>query len=460
MNKNKITILNICSTVILQGLAFFSGPIFSSVLGTSNYGIATTYFAWVQIASIIFSLQATGTVALARVKFPQEDQPRFQSSVLSLATLSYLCFSAVTLAVVSVLSRFTNVSFLMVLVGLLHGWGMESVGFLNAKFIYEFKAGKNFILSVITSVLTIGVSLLLVLVFPREVNYWGRILGQGGVYAIMGVFIYIFTLHKGKLFYSKEYWKFTLPITIPTVFHSLSNMLMHHSDKVMLQMFTTNSDVGIYALACTFSGVLNTIWAAFNRSWTPFFYEYMKQGQIDKIRKHSKNYIELFTILCIGFVLLAREVFHLYADESFWGGTGFITLFSVGYYFIFLYSFPVNYEFYNEKTKTIAIGTTGAAICNIVLNYTFIMLWGVIGAVIATLVSHGLQFLFHYICGKRINTANFPFKMMDFIPGLLAVLAACVFYAFTKELWLIRWLAGAALGIYLLIKIVKRKSIF
>ena len=46
------------------------------------------------------------------------------------------------------------------------------------------------------------------------------------------------------------------------------------------------------------------------------------------------------------------------------------------------------------------------------------------------------------------------------VSGLLAVLAACVFYALTKELWLIRWLVGAALGIYLLIKMVKRKSIF
>ena len=36
----------------------------------------------------------------------------------------------------------------MVLVGLAHGWGLYVVTFMNSKFTYEFKADKNFILSV------------------------------------------------------------------------------------------------------------------------------------------------------------------------------------------------------------------------------------------------------------------------------------------------------------------------
>jgi hypothetical protein len=31
---------------------------------------------------------------------------------------------------------------------------------------------------------------------------------------------------------------------------------------------------------------------------------------------------------------------------------------------------------------------------------------------------------------------------------------------FTRELWLVRWSVGALLGVYLLVKIIKRKSIF
>ena len=460
MNRNKVTLYNIASTIILQGLAFISGPIFSGALGTNNYGIASVYLTWVQIASTVFSLQAAGTIAIARVNYPEDEQERYQSSVFTLATLSYACFSVITL-IVSVLcsSRF-GLSVPMVVFGLAQGWGLYCVTAMNSKFTYEFKADKNFILSVTTSVLTIGVSLLLIHLFPEETNYWGRIIGQSAVYSLIGVFLFIYILKKGRTPFDRKYWKFTLPIAIPTIFHLLAYIVLNQSDKVMLQHMVSNSAAGIYALACTFAAVLNTIYHALNNSWVPFYYEYTKQDQIEEMRKHARNYIELFTILSMGFILLAREVFHLYAAKSFWDGTDLIPMFSIGYYFVFMYSFPVNYEFYNKKTKTIAIGTGGAAVCNIILNYFFIKFWGIQGAVIATAVSHGAQFAFHTICAKRIESGKYPFYMKDFIWGFAAVCLTCVFYMFTRELWLLRWGVGALLGVYLLYKVMKRKEIF
>lgn len=459
-SKNKITIFNIASTVVLQGLAFFSGPIFSGMLGTDNYGIASVYLTWVQLASTVFSLQAAGTVALARVNFPMEDQPRYQSSVLSLATLFYVGFSILTVFFASALGERLGIQMPMILLGLAHGWGMYCISFMNSKFTYEFKADKNFILSVSVSVLTIGLSILLIHQYPAETNFWGRIIGQSAVYTLIGLMMFVFILKDGKTVVNFEYWKFTLPIAIPTIFHLLASIVLNQSDKVMLQALVNNSAAGIYALACTFGAVLNTVWNALNNSWVPFYYEDTRLGQIDKMKKHARNYTELFTVISIGFILLAREVFHIYAKQSFWEGTDLIPLFSIGYYFIFLYSFPVNYEFYNKKTRTIAIGTTFAAVCNITLNYFLIGLWGIQGAVIATAVAHGLQFGFHWILAQRINPGEYPFKISQFVPGFLAVCATCVVYWFTRELWYIRWVLAAMLGSYILIKIIRRKEIF
>ena len=430
------------------------------MLGTANYGIASVYLTWVQLASTVFSLQAAGTVALARVNFPMEDQPKYQSSVLSLATMFYAGFSVITIIVAAIIGPKTGLQMPMVLLGLSHGWGMYCITFMNSKFTYEFKADKNFILSVSVSALTIGLSIFLIRHYPSETNYWGRIIGQSAVYTIIGLIMFLFILKDGRTIINREYWKFTLPIAIPTIFHLLANIVLNQSDKVMLQALISNSAAGIYALACTFGAVLNTIWSAFNNSWVPFYYEYTRLGQIEKMKKHAKNYIELFTIVAIGFILLAREVFHLYARESFWEGTDLIPLFSIGYYFIFLYSFPVNYEFYNKKTKTIAAGTSLAALCNVVLNYLFIKLWGIQEAVIATAVAHGLQFGFHFISAKRINPGEFPFRLLQFIPGFLAVCAACVLYWFTRDLWMIRWGIGVVLGAYILVKIIRRREIF
>ena len=456
--KNKIVIYNLLSTIILQGLAFLSGPIFSGILGTANYGIASVYYTWVQVGSTVLSLQAASTIAVARVNFKEDEQESYQSSVLSLSTLSFGVFS-VLIIIFSLLFKI-KINLYMLILGLIQSWGMYCVTALNMKFTYEFKAKQNFVLSVTTAIFTISLSIILIIRFPSNDNYWGRIIGQSSIYFIIGVVLFSYLIKNGKTLYNKKYWLFTLPLAIPTIFHLLAGIVLNQSDKVMIQGLMDNSAAGIYSLSCTFGAVLQTVWNALNNSWVPFYYEYTKNNQNDEMQKHAHNYIELFTIICMGFILLAREVFHIYAKQTFWSGTDLIPLFAVGYYFVFLYSFPVNYEFYNKKTKTIAIGTSCAAICNIILNYFFIRRWGIQGAVVATAIAHGLQFGFHFLCAKRIIKGQFPFRFIQFIPGLFAVCVTCVFYWFTKELWLIRWGGGAVLGCYLMIKIAKRKEIF
>lgn len=459
-SRNSVTLFNIASTIILHGLAFFSGPIFSKILGPSNFGIAAVYLTWVQIAATVFSLQAAGTVALARISFPLNEQEKYQSSVLSLSTISFAVFSVITISIASYAKNWLTISLPMVMFGLAQAWGLYCVTAMNAKFTYEFKADKNFILSVLASALTIVVSLFLIHLFPVDVNYWGRIIGQSIVYTLLGLFLFTYMLRNGKTVYNKTYWSFTLPLAIPTIFHLLAHIVLNQSDKVMIQSIVSNSAVGIYALACTFSASIQSLWHALNNSWVPFYYEYTRQNQIDKMKMHARNYIELFTILTMGFILIAREIFHIYAAESFWNGTDLIPLFSVGYYFVFLYSFPVNYEFYNKQTKTIAIVTCSAAFINIILNYFFIKEWGIQGAVLATLAAHSVQFGLHYMCAKRINPGEFPFVLKDFIPGFFAICTTCLVYVFTREDYFFRWGLSIVLGCFLLIKIVKRKEIF
>ena len=459
ISHNKITLLNLASTVILQGLAFFTAPLFSNLLGTSNYGIAAVYLTWVQVANTIFTLQS-GSIAQARIYFPEEEQAAYQSSVLSLGTFSYLSFSALTLLAVRFLP--INVPFPMALLALLQGWGLYCVSFANGKFTYEFKAEENFVLSLLIAFSNVILSLFLIGRFPAEENYWGRILGQSVSYTLIGSVVFIGILIRGKTLYCSRYWRFTLPISIPVIFHLLAHILLNQCDRIMLNSMLNSSVVGIYSLAVTFSTVINTLYSAFNNSWVPFYYEYTKRHEIFNVRKHARNYYELFTVLTMGFILLSREVYHFFAKEPYWPGSDYIPLLALGYYFVFLYSFPVNYEFYHKETRSIAVVTLSAGVCNVILNYILILKIGPIGAVIATAVSHGLQFLFHYFSAKRMKFESdiFPFRLVEALPGLCAVLLAIGITFLMPEVWLFRWGFGAALGIWQLSRIIRRKSIF
>ena len=457
---NKIILINLATTIFVKCVNFFAAPFFSEKLGAANYGIFAVYTSWVSIASIVFTLQAGETVGIAREYFPSGEQARYQSSVLSLATALYIAFSVLAVCLMRLTSGFHHIPMLLTILALLQGWGLYCVGFINGKFIFEFNAVGNMKLSLFVSGLSIGVPVLLLSYSTMEPNYWSVVIGQSFSYGLLGCALFAMIFFKGRTFFNRRYWAFTLPIAVPTVFHLLANIVLHQSDRVMLQAMVSSEAAGVYALSNTFGQVLRSLWDALNKSWTPVYYQYLSKRDTENLRKRVRRYMELFTVLTTGFILMSREVFQRYANESFWGGMDYIPIFAVCHYFTFLYSLPVGYEFFQKDTRKIAMGTSMAAVCNVILNYILIRLTGSVGAVIATMFSHVVLFAFHYINVRRMSSGEFPFTLKELLAGTPLLSLAYLLHAATSELPLIRWSLSFALGLYILIKIIRRKEIF
>ena len=186
----------------------------------------------------------------------------------------------------------------------------------------------------------------------------------------------------------------------------------------------------------------------------------MKQGRRENVIRQSKNYLELFTVLSVGFVLLVREVYHIYASEAFWSGLELIPLFVLSYYLNALCTFPVNYELFHKKTTVVAAAMVAAALVNLVLNYVFIRLFGIAGAAIATALSRCLQLVMHecysrLVLGKR----DYPFALSTWVKYAAVMAAAMLLFYLTPDQWYIRWTLGAMAGLWELYRIGKRRSL-
>lgn len=463
-SMNKITMYNVLSMVILQGITLFTSPLFCWMLGTTNYGIVAIYNTWVSIISIIFGLQSQSTIAVAQNEYSKDKQKEYQSSILTLSIVCYFVFSVVMLIGIDPLSRLMNMKRTMYLLMLVHGFGQFCVTFINFKFTYEFQADKNFTLSLVTSSCSVIMSMILICIIPKEINYWGRILGVSLTYMLLGILITLYILCHGKRFYVKEYWEFCIPLAVPVIVHNLSGLILNQSDRIMLQHSTTYSLVGIYSLAYSFGSLISTIWNALNNSWTPFYYDFIQRRKNEEVNKHALNYTELFTAVSAGFVLTAPEIYRLFAGREYWEGTSLIPVFVMGFYMIFLYSFPVNYEFYNKKTMIIATGTTGTAVINILLNCVLIQKQGMFGAALATAISYFLQYVFHCVCAKKIEdkvSVKYPFSFKMFLPYILFFyFVSIICYFVGDSYFLIRWGMGVIIVVFEFVKIVKRRTIF
>jgi O-antigen/teichoic acid export membrane protein len=290
-----------------------------------------------------------------------------------------------------------------------------------------------------------------------EVRYYGRAIAIAATYGLIGIPACIMILMQGRVFYHKEYWKFCVALAIPAVFHNLSDLILGQSDQVMLQQLMGDAVVGHYALAWTFGNFLFIIFGALNRTWCPFFFEEMKEGKRDAMMVKTRNFLELFTILACGFILLTPEVFHVYAGRDFWSGTAIIPLFVGSYYLNFLCTFPVNYEYYHKKTKVVATVTISSSLLNVALNYVLIKAIGMPGAALATALSHGMQLILHYLYCRRLGQGSYPFPVKVWAKYAAGFFAVFGFVYAAEGFWLLRWGLGAVLGVFELLRIKRRK---
>ncbi len=457
---NKTIIYNVLSVILIQGIAFFTSPIFSRMLGTNNYGVYSTFNAWVSILIIVLPLSVNSTIAISTTEFNAEKRTAYQSSTITVGILSTVVFGVIIMGCSRFLTGILQMDVLLMLGVLVTTLFSFIVQYGSTRYIYNFQADRNFVISILNTMLTVGISLILVFVFPEKINYWGRIIGGMVAPAILSLPILINIYKEGRVFIRKEYVVFCLRLSIPVIFHALSNIILNQSDRIMINNMTSSKMAGIYSLAYNFTAILTSIYVALNNSWTPFYFEYLREDNKEELMIRSKNYLTLYTMLTIGFFMVFKEVYSVFADISYWHGMGIIPILAVGLYFMFIYSFAINYEFYLKETKNMAKITLSAAFLNIFLNYILINRFSILGAAYATLISYVYEFLVHYVYVKKISKGKFPFDILFYLKHLLILFGGVVGFYVLEQYSIIRWVIAIAIGCYIVISVYKRRSVF
>lgn len=460
LSSNKIAIINIISTFILQGMAFLTMPIFAKMLGKDQFGEYSTCFSWVTILSCLMGLCVYSSISTGHLEF-EKDYYGFRSSIFSFGLVTSLILLFIGFLCRGGISDFIGYPVWIIAIIFVGAFGQFVMDFVNTANIYEKKAEQNLFVSFFLSVATIVLSIYLIKKADAKFLYAARLKGMVFPYIIMAIICGTLILLRGKTLVNKEYYKYGLMLGVPIVFHSLAGNVLSLSDRVMMKkMDIPTGDIGVYSLFYTLSSVLLIVLHALNNAWCPFYYDDLKRNNIETIKKKVRNYIELFTVLAMGFMLLSREVGYFVGGEEFVDGVDLLPLLTFVVFFTFMYQFPVNYEFYNKKTYLITIATVSSGIINIILNIILIPLFGYWGAAVATALSYACLFVIHFTFVKFFISKSFHTKIVDFLPGIIALLVVSVVFYMWADFWLLRWGLGFFLGVTELIRIYKRKSIF
>lgn len=443
-----------------KGLSLLTTPIFTRLLTTEQYGQVTLYLSWLNIFTIICTLNVTyGGFHNGMVKYPDKRE-QYTSSTLFLTTVMTSIWCVLYLIFHDYINSFTGLSTLFTLLIFAEIVTKSSLDIWTVRQRYDFKYRELTIITMLTVISTPLIGIIGVYNAQGEGKVLARVLSFVVVYAIVGLIIYAVLLKKGKQLICKEYWGFTLGFNLPLIPHYLSQTVLHQADRVMINNMCSTAEAGIYGLAYNAGMLLHILVSAINSAFIPWMYREIKDKKEKEIGGKVNYILLLLVVLIVAMMLFAPELISILGSEDYYAAVYIVPPVAGSVYFIFLFSLFSNVELYYEKNIWVMIGSFIAAIVNLILNFIFIKIFGYLAAGYTTLASYVIISVLHYIFMKKIckdlKAESNIYDMRVVVPlSIFMIVVSCTMSLFYK----LRIIRYALVLVILVALFIKRNAV-
>ena len=409
---------------LLRGILII--PIITNLLGADSYGVWTTVLAFVGL------LVSTGAIHLhgSLIRFgANDDDGQAYSDTL---------FFVVVLA--------TVISTILVLLGhaidlefLFDDWEFDQTGLVVGSALLIFSnmlmrininfprsRGRVKLYELLTIFQTAVETIALILIFFLGGSVVSGIFGLAavglGINLLFVITIFAkFSPPRPRITNFEKYVRYGVPM-VP---NSLSKRIITNADKYLILYFISPTAVGIYAVAhsiCSsltnFSTVLRpTLYPSVSKAWD--------EGETEEIQNLYSLVFRYYSILAIpaffGISYLAYEAVRLLSTpEIAEQGSILVPILAFAY---LLRGFDKSLVYIltsAKKTTLTAKATMISAVANVVLNVVLITRYGILGAAVATAISHAIVFGLIYTYSTRELTI--PIPIFTFLRAILAAI--------------------------------------
>lgn len=405
----RASLLYLIGNVFEKAIGFLTLPLFARLLTTEENGVVGTYLSWVSLFTVIISLSLANSVRTAINDFPGQIN-KYISSIYALGTFTGFIITGIV--VLGAYIFVPNISTVMVLLCCLQAFFNSVISAVQIKCMMEVKYVQKSLLQILPNIIIVALSVVLVKYINAEADkYWGRIIAYALVLILLGIVIEFRYLFIGRTGYNKTYWKYGLAVSLPLIFHSISNVVLAQSDRTMISALYSVSETGIYGIAYQFGMIPLVMTHTLENIWIPWFTTQMNHGNKSGINKMANRYVFVLSIACSGVMIASPEVLKFMTTSDYYSGVYMVPPIIIGIFFMFLTSIPLDLEYYKKDTKTIAVNTMVSAIVNIILNVIFIPQYGGIAAAYTTAVSYGVSLIMHYRVSRKIDRELFGPKL-------------------------------------------------
>lgn len=456
---NKILKAGIGYTIgnyLLKGINFLAIPVFAGIMSTSDYGIYSAYLAYEGFFSHFIGLALHMSLKNAKIKYEKQYND-YALTIIVLQFVNMLCWGGIFLFFKNYIAQILGLDVRLIFFLLIHAFctSILNIYIMHLSLSYSYKsylkvamfnASANIIISIV----------LITTVFSTD-TYFGRIIGTVLPLFIVVIYILRIFIKTGKKI-KREYVFYGLKYSLPLVPHALSQMILSQFDRIMVNKIIGAAEAGVYSFAYNIYMIVEVTKSSLDGIWGPWFYQKMRNGEREEIKKRGNQYALGMLMFTIVIVCIAPELVLFLGNEKYKNATYVVIPITIAGYFSFLYTLPAQLEYYLEKTKFIAVGTFCAASLNILLNMFYIPRYGYIAAAYTTEITYILYFIVHYIIAWRLGGKDIFYHKKIFAYMIVCIVMGGIAVKLINVI-IVRWMIAVASAIYLFVHFIKKNRV-
>lgn len=452
------------STILSRFLSFILVPFYSHALGQADNGVVGALYSYIAFLNIIYLYGMDSAYMKYATKYEDRKDDVFSSPFISvIATSAFI-------SLLMILFRGTVNSALDITDGYSHLlWYFVLILFFDALSAIPFawlriarKAKRFALLKSVNIMVNVGLNLVLLLIFRMGVE---AVFIANLAASVLTLILLLPDIAENfrwrvdtTLF--KEMLRFGLPY-LPA---SLASMVIQVIDRPILMQLTDSATAGVYQINYKLGVFMMLFVSMFQYAWQPFFLHNAKEKDAPEIFSRVLSYFVIAGSIVLVFLSLFIEnivqisiMGRTFIDSRYWVGLPIVPVVLAGYLFNGIYVNLTAGIFIKEKTKYIPYVTAAGALVNVVVNFSLIPVWGIMGAALATFASYVVMATGLYMVTRRIYKIEYEYSRL--IKTFLSVaLTSVALYTFELHSAYLKVLLFAAFILMLLLLNVIRKN--
>lgn len=384
------TLVQAVGKIISAILSFLSIALLTRYLGISGYGNYTLVFSYLAFFTLIadFGLQAIAVKELAG----------FGEKAAIYGTYFILRFFLVifsSILAIFFLNLFPYSSQLKT--GIIIGTIAVGISGMTGYFNTIFQSRIRFDLVTLLDILgrMISVCAILFFIFFKFNFYFivGGVLIGNLVSFLTGVFLLPSTIRKT---FDKKLAKKLFLLSVPVAVTSLLSTLYFKVDAIILSLYKTSAEVGIYSLAYKILENITLFWFFYVSTVYPLLAKFKKDNK-QKYKSLLRNSLFLAIIVSVPTVIVAMYlspfVITLFGGVQFAQSNMALRILLVSLPLLFINTIFYNFYIIEEFNVVVIVGMLLSLIFNVIFNVLFIPRFGYIAASYITVLSEIILFL-------------------------------------------------------------------